>query len=763
MRLKIRKLLKGGDYYVSFETMGFNIKESEKMKIFGTPSVDLRATGLGMYRLDRLSLMTKCQSQEEAERKIGIVKQGIRWQLAELLTQGKDYSTKDPVKVSGKRTTLALSLACALAFLLVTAYKGVISSQQVANQKEQILGPVQMQVLKDTINKERNAGSSRYAETSDDGQVAHQGKNGTEDAAAHNPGKASSPATGPDYTALVRPGFTLIVVPETLARYSDWGNGAGSQKQADNLHFKLIVTSLGGFEGPVSVGASSPSPLIKARLYPRRIEKLPGSSTLLISVPPKTLPHISPEITVIARGKSADGTLITHEKKLLVAVRQNSSYQGPVWHVSAQGSDQSGDGSYGSPFRTIQRAIESASAGDTVLAGKGLYRENLSLVDKDSIVVSSHFILDQKEATRKSTVIEAKIPGWVVTIGRGEQVTVTGFTIQKGKGEHGSLGGGIYCYSSTVDISNNIIAKNENQSGYGAGIHCYDSKASILHNQISSNYNHEGQGAGIYSYKSESDIAHNVINDNHASGGGSGIHLLEPKSAKVIRNSIYGDSGPSSVVLYKTGTGSQFLIANNTVSHNLGDGIRFFGGPWSFENNIITQNQGYGLFTLAGTALLSHNNVWSNLSGIDTTNYYGLGGDLTGSNGNISADPHFGNPVHGNFRLCFNSPCINSGNPTHLVSPHEGGRVDMGAFEYTDPGLICGDVNRDGFTDYGDINYLVDFLSAKVPPPSPLEIGDVNCDDQIDRRDLGYLYESLYYYGPEPCSDCKLKYPLTEK
>lgn len=751
MRLKIRKLLKGGDYYVSFETIGFNVKESEKINAFGTPRVDLRGIGLGVHRLDQISLMTKCQSQEEAQRVIGTVKQGIRDELATIFMQAKHHSGKNAVRVSGRRKTLVLSLACALALILVTAYKGVISSQQVANQKEQILGPVQMQALKDNIiNKERNVTSFRYAQAS-------------EGVPAHNPDKPSSPATSSGGTALVRPGFMLIVVPETLARYSDWGNGAGSQKQADNLHFKLIVTPLGGFQGPVSVAASSPSPLLKARLYPRRIEKLPGSSTLLMSVPPKTLPHISPEITVIARGKSADGTLITHEKKLLVAVRQNSSYQGPVWHVSAQGSDQSGDGSYGSPFRTIQRAIESASAGDTVLVGKGVYRENLSLVDKDSIVISSHFIFDQKEATMKSTVIEPKTPGWVVTIGRSEQVTVTGFTIQKGKGENRSLGGGIYCYSSNVDIWNNVVTKNENQSGYGAGIYCYESKASILHNQISSNCNYEGQGAGIYSYKSESDIGHNVINDNHASGGGSGIHLLEPKSAKVIRNSIYGDSGPSSVVLYKTGIGGEFLIANNTVSHNLGDAIRFFGGPWSFENNIITQNQGYGLFTLAETALLSHNNVWSNLSGIDTTNYYGLGGDLTGSNGNISADPHFGNPVHGNFRLCFNSPCINSGDPTHLVPPHGGERVDMGAFEYTHPAAVCGDVNKDGLTDYGDIDYLVDFLSAKVPCPDPLEIGDVNCDHRIDRGDLGYLYESLYYYGPEPCYDCKLKDRLTEK
>ncbi len=87
----------------------------------------------------------------------------------------------------------------------------------------------------------------------------------------------------------------------------------------------------------------------------------------------------------------------------------------------------------------------------------------------------------------------------------------------------------------------------------------------------------------------------------------------------------------------------------------------------------------------------------------------------------------------------------------------------MGAFEYTYPGAICGDVNRDGFTDYGDVDYLVDFLAARVAAPNPLEIGDVNCDDQIDKLDLGYLYQSLYYYGPEPCSDCESKDRLTGK
>lgn len=762
MRLKVRRLLKGGEYLVSFETLGFNVRESARMEQFGTPSVDLRAMGLDIYRLDQIRLMTRYGSAEEATEAIGFFKRAVKDRLTELLARGDDRARKKLPGTPRKTKAWVLSLACAVALLMVTAYKGVISSQQITNQEEQMIGPVQMQASDDNINKEEDAVSYDKAGKSRIGALALRGDIGGGESVAYSYASSSPGDRGSGHPTLTRPDFTFAVLPEMLARYSEWGaEPAPPENEPKAQHFKIILTPLGGFEGPVTLGVTGSATPVKHRLYPQRVDKLPGSSTLMISVSPEELPQLCSDMIIIARGRSADGTLITHQKELTVAIRQRSSYQGPVWHVSTHGSDLSGDASYGSPFRTIQRAIDRASAGDTVLVQEGLYRENLSILDRDRIVLTSHFILDGDESTIKSTLIEAHRPGWVVTVGRSKEVSLTGFTIQKGKGKNGSLGGGIYCYSSSVDIWNNVITKNENQSGYGAGIYCYDSKASILHNQISSNCNYEGQGAGIYSYKSESDIAHNVINDNHASGGGSGIHLLEPNSAKVVRNSIYGDSGPSSVVLYKTGTGSQFLIANNTVSHNLGDAIRFFGGPWSFENNIIAENQGYGLFTLAGTALLSHNNVWSNLSGSDTTDYYGLGGDLTGSNGNISADPHFGNPVHGNFHLCFNSPCINSGNPNDPVPPDGGERIDMGVFEYTYPGAICGDVNRDGFTDYGDIDYLVDFLAARVAAPSPLEIGDVNCDDQIDKLDLGYLYQSLYYYGPKPCSDCESKDRLT--
>ncbi len=758
MRVKIKKLLKGGKYLLFFETLDFNPDEKEKIKKFGIPVVDLSSEGLGRHKLDQLAFTLKCQSQEEAEQKISSIKRNIKNKLTQLSSQVDDLYVEKVVQISRKRKLLVLGFLCAFALMIFSAYKGVISSQPSAGREKQAFAPVPAHAIRDDMTNEGNAASSEDTEASGNDPMANCEVEHSEHVTAHAYAKGSA--------TLVKPDFILTAVPDTLIRYSDWeSNIAGSADKANFNHFKLVLTPLGGFRGPVTLGVWGIPSIVKTRLSPEKIEQLPGSSTLLISLPTQTLPQICPRITIIARGKIPQGDLITHQKELVLTIRQKSSYQGPTWYISTNGNDQSGDGGWGSPFRTIQRGIDCAKAGDTVLVERGLYKENINLIYKDSILVASCYIFDQSQSTMSSTIIEAKKSGWVVTIGRSNQVTLRGFTIQEGMGDNGSYGGGIYCYNSSLKILDNIITRNENRYGYGAGVFCYDSDFNIWNNHITYNYNYDGHGAGIYCYKSTSDIQHNIISGNYSSGGGSGIHLLNPNSVKIIRNVIHSDSGSAAVVLYTNAIGitGDFQVINNTISHNQGDGIRYFGGPWSFQNNIITHNHGYGLFTLEGIAHLSHNNVWSNVSSNDTMNYYGLSDNLSGNNGNISKNPCFGNPSHGNFHLCFNSPCINSGNPNGPVPSGGGLHVDMGALEYTHPNIICGDMNRDGFLDYGDINYLVNLLSGKVISPIPLQIADVNCDDEIDQQDLSYLYKFLYYYGSEPCANCKSKDRLTEK
>jgi hypothetical protein len=757
MRLKVKRVLKGGEHFVSFENVGFSREETKRMKKSSIPIIDFSPEGLGIHRLDKIYLSIKCGSAEEANRMTDHIKQRIKEKLMELSIQADKPAFGRMVKIYMGRIALVFGILCVLAVLTLSAYRGVISSTQFAKLGKRLCAAVQDKEEK-SLDKVK-ASMLKDNKSSQPAQITYNPSESKEGGVSNTSAKGQLGKTTTASIGWMKPDFTITVVPETLVRYSDWGSRAeGSIDKESSEHFKLILTGSGGFEGPVNLEVSGSCFMLDRHLIPQQIKTLPGSSTLLISLAPKCPHQVCSTLTVIARGITSSGDLITHQKRLVLAIRQRPFHPGTVWHISPNGNDLLGDGGEKAPFRTVQMGIDCAQAGDTVLMEKGLYQENINLIDKENIFVTSRFIYDQDESTIKSTIIESRQKGWVATIGRSDQITLCGFTIRKGRGNDGSGGGGIYCYSSNPNILDNIISKNKNQSGYGAGIYCYDSEPHILRNQITHNYNYNGHGAGIYCYHSNPDIQKNELSENYSSGGGSAIHLLEPSSVKIMRNLIYSDSGSSAILLYNSGASGDFQIVNNTISCNRGDAIRFFGGPWFFKNNIIAHNNGYGLFTFDGTAHLAYNDVWGNVAGNicskDTTNYFGLAENLMKKDGNISKDPRFGNPAQGNFHLSFNSPCIDLGDPND-VTPEAVSRIDMGAIEYSHPDIVCGDVNRDGFIDFGDIDYLYRYLFRRGSPPDPFKIGDINCDGKIDQHDLGYLYSFLYYYGPEPCASCK--------
>lgn len=99
MRLRVKKLLKGGEYFVSFENVDFNFEETEKIEKFGMPTVDFSADGLGTYKLNEMDISFKCQSAEEAERMVGNVQQDIRNKLTDLLAQADNFTGEEVVEL----------------------------------------------------------------------------------------------------------------------------------------------------------------------------------------------------------------------------------------------------------------------------------------------------------------------------------------------------------------------------------------------------------------------------------------------------------------------------------------------------------------------------------------------------------------------------------------------------------------------------------------------------------------------------------------
>ena len=98
------------------------------------------------------------------------------------------------------------------------------------------------------------------------------------------------------------------------------------------------------------------------------------------------------------------------------------------WHVSADGSNNTGDGSFENPLETIQLAIDVSSTGDTVFVAAGTYVENITFNGKNIVVTSLH--------GAESASIDGNQDGTVVTFSNGEVSTavLSSFSITNGNG-----------------------------------------------------------------------------------------------------------------------------------------------------------------------------------------------------------------------------------------------------------------------------------------------------------------------------------------
>lgn len=126
---------------------------------------------------------------------------------------------------------------------------------------------------------------------------------------------------------------------------------------------------------------------------------------------------------------------------------------------------------------TIQKGINGAVNGDTVLVAAGTYYEHIDFYGKAILVKS--------QAGAKTTVISKLYDGLpIVNFHSGEDnnSVLDGFTIQMAKNTN-AKGGGIYCYnSSSPTIQNNFI--KENSAFVGGGIACFSSASPIIQNNF---------------------------------------------------------------------------------------------------------------------------------------------------------------------------------------------------------------------------------------------------------------------------------------
>ncbi|MCX6089999.1 MAG: right-handed parallel beta-helix repeat-containing protein [Candidatus Atribacteria bacterium] len=271
----------------------------------------------------------------------------------------------------------------------------------------------------------------------------------------------------------------------------------------------------------------------------------------------------------------------------------------------------------GTFFSLIQNAINASSPGDIIIVSPGTYFENIDFIGKNITVRSTN---PSDSGTVASTIIDGNHTGAVVSFQNGETsaAVLQGFTIINGSGFFHLgltyLGGGIWCYSSSPTISNNII--RDNNAVGGGGIYCYSSSPVITNNTIYNNSS-SGNGGGIEcDMYSSPTITNNTVNNNSATEDGGGIWCYS--SSPTINNNIINNNASNIAGGIYCDMYSSAIISGNTINNNRatnnGGGIYCSLSSPTITNNTISGNSAskgggimsYSTPTIAGNTLSSN-------------------------------------------------------------------------------------------------------------------------------------------------------------
>lgn len=342
-----------------------------------------------------------------------------------------------------------------------------------------------------------------------------------------------------------------------------------------------------------------------------------------------------------------------------------ASSSGAAFYVSVSGSD-SNPGTLASPWRTVQKAVNTLGAGQVAYVRAGTYSENLLITRSGSATAP---ITVQNYPGERPVLRPAggSTNNYPVEIYSAAYFRLRGFVIE---GASGPSTANVYFEGRThhVEVSQCEIRGSADQGVFSEATTSY---LWLLGNSVHDNGNGNAphQSHGLYIEGTDHLIANNEVYNQRY---GYGLHLY-PSGDRItaVQNTLVGNREAGIVIGAESSTTvNNTRLVNNIVAYNGQFGIRSYFPASSLKGsgNVAFNNLGFG-----------------NPQGDFST---WQGGGIDYSLGNIVADPRFVDRAAGNFRLQSGSAGVDKANTPYSMLLDLSGRArpqgpaaDVGAHE----------------------------------------------------------------------------------
>lgn len=393
--------------------------------------------------------------------------------------------------------------------------------------------------------------------------------------------------------------------------------------------------------------------------------------------------------------------------------------QTTTYYVDAVNGSNAGDGSAATPWKTITYALTQVSANDILMVAPGTYSAELGEVFPITLKPGVRIV----GASPNSTIING-VSDQVVVYANGAAMDYDSSTqISRVTLQGGYIG--LYAYATQGRILHfSVDQVRTTQNIYGihfatSNVYEYGATISpiIANTEIMSN-SQAGIYLSSYGYFSPSDVSPVITNCLVAFNGGDGLLLLasavslngSSTNPQITNTHIHSNAGHGINAsgsyhgwvrprierswiernggygfIWTQGVNRGMIdgtMVNSIVQRNLsgglyiGDRSEYYWGAFRIINSTIVDNSSYGVYWLSNDVRVQlsvvNSIIWNpaaddfNVAAPSLTptelSYSDVkDGDLLGQLGNVSIDPHFADPVHGDYHLLPASPVLNLG------------------------------------------------------------------------------------------------------